>query len=123
MKKYVNEFVDFGLGQTYFPSNIHIEYYKSLKKQTDILREDMFQVSYGNDVLNYTIDVGWYGTSFSTKGFFRVYLVKNANWCEPLLCVRCKSIKRLVPALKKCLVRLQNDAEYFRLLSLTLFPT
>ncbi|UOQ77038.1 hypothetical protein MUN84_21690 [Hymenobacter sp. 5516J-16] len=116
MKKFVDDFIDFGPGRPYFPSNIHLEYYKPLKKQVDILREDMFQVSYGDDTLNYAIDVGWYGKSFSTIGFFQVYLIKNANWEESVLRIRCKSIKRLVPALRKCLERLKKDTDDFRLL-------
>ena len=52
MRKYVDDFVDFGPGKQYYPSNKHIEYYKSLKKQVAILREDMFHVDYGDDSLS-----------------------------------------------------------------------
>ncbi|GGG43562.1 hypothetical protein [Hymenobacter glacieicola] len=122
MRRFVDDFVDFGPGRPCFPSNIHIEFYKPLKKQVDILREDMFQVRYGDDLLNYVIDVGWYGAGFSTKGFFQVYLIKDANWQEPVLGIKCKSVKRLVPAIERCLARLQKDTDDFRLLPPMVFP-
>jgi hypothetical protein len=116
MKKYIDEFIDFGHGQAFYPSGIHINYYKPLHKQVDILREDLFQVAYGNDSLNYVIDIGWYGRSFSTNGSFAVYLIKNANWHSPILRVKCKSIKRLIPAILLCLNRLKKETEDFALL-------
>lgn len=117
MKKYVDEFIDFGPGQAYYPSGIHIDYYKPLQKQVDILREGLFQVAYGNDSLSYVIDIGWYGRSFSTNGFFAVSLIKNANWRSPILRVKCKSIKRLIPAILLCLNRLKKETENFTLLA------
>ena len=115
MNKYLDDFIDFGPGRKYFPSNIRIEYFTPLRKQVDILREDMFHVSYGNDLLGYVIDVGWYGESFSTKGFFVVHLIKD-DWDNPLVKIRCKSIKRLVPAISLCLRRLRTETNDFALL-------
>lgn len=116
MRKFVDDFVDFGPGRIYCPSNIRIEYYKPLKKQVDILREDMLFVDYGNDSFNYVIDVGWYGRSFSTIGYFKVFLVKNSEWINPLIVIKCKSIKRLVPAIELCLDKLKEDTDNFSLL-------
>jgi hypothetical protein len=117
MKRYVDEFIDFGPGREYYPSNLHIDYYKPLKKQVDILREDLFYIAYGDDSLNYIIDVGWYGRSFSTDGFFAVHLIRNSDWHVPLMRIKCKSIKRLVPAIRLCLNRLKRETEDFALLS------
>lgn len=118
MKKYVDEFVDFGPGKQFCPSDLHIAYYKPLKQQVAILREDMLQIYYGDDSLNYVIDVGWYGQSFSLKGRFIVYLVKNGEWQTPLIRVKCKLVKRLVPALELCMNRVRVETDNFNLLSL-----
>jgi len=117
MKKYIEDFIDFGSGRLFCPSDLHIEYYKSLKQQVAILREDMLQIYYGDDSLNYVIDIGWYGQSFSLKGRFMVYLVKNAEWQIPLIRVKCKSVKRLMAALGLCLNRVRLETDNFNLLS------
>jgi hypothetical protein len=118
MKKYVDDFIDFGPGRQFHPSGIHIEYYKPLKQQVNILREDMFHVAYGDEAHGYSIDVGWYGQSFSRNGCFKVHLVKD-DWNSPLISISCKSIKRLVPAIRVCLTRLKSDTDNFYLLPLT----
>ena len=115
MKKYVDDFIEFGPGKQVHCSNIRIEYFKPLKKQIDILREDMFHVNYGNESFGYVIDVGWYGKSFSVDGFFAVCLVKD-DWMKPLVKIRCKSIKRLVPAITLCLERLKIETKDYALL-------
>ena len=115
MKKYIDDFIDFGPGHQYHCSNIHIEYNKPLYKQIDILREDMFFVEYGDDSLNFVVDVGWY-RSFDIKGRFRVVLVKNSDWYEPVMSIECKSIRSLITAINRCLKRLLKDTRHYCLL-------
>jgi len=117
MRRYIDEFIDFGPGKQFCPSNLHVACYKPLKQQIAILREDMLQIYYGDDSLNYVIDVGWYGQSFSLKGGLMVYLVKNGEWQPPLIRRKCKSVKRLVPALRLCLNRVRLETDNFNLLS------
>lgn len=116
MKKFVEDFIDFGPGKPFYPASKHIEYFKPLKQQLAILREDMLQISYGDDSLNYIVDVGWYGRSFSLTGCFVVHLIKNYGWHKPIVRIKCKSVKRLVPALTLCVLRLKKDTADFYLL-------
>jgi hypothetical protein len=115
MKRYVDDFIDFGPGLQYHCANIHIEHKKPFSKQLNILREDMFFVQYGDDSLNYFVDVGWY-RSFDIKGRFRVVLVKNGDWRLPVLSFESKSTRGLVLAFNQCLKHLRMDTRHYRLL-------
>ena len=83
--------IDFGCGKI-APIDSCYDPSKPLESQVDILREDMFQVSY---VAGHTIDVGWY-PSFETSGSFRVFLVHNDDWEKPVEDIKVKTYRDLV---------------------------
>jgi hypothetical protein len=60
------------------------------------LHEDMFQGQYADGTL---IDVGWYGPRGDT-GVFRINLVRNFDWDNPLLDWQARSFEELMDALK-----------------------
>jgi hypothetical protein len=75
-----------------------------LVNQIGSLKEDLFQVEYGED---YLIDVGWY-PSFNKKGDFRIRVIKNYDWTLPLLDKRCKAIIALNKLMEDC-IKLVNE--------------
>ncbi|HLP19017.1 MAG TPA: hypothetical protein VK174_01875 [Chitinophagales bacterium] len=57
----------------------------TLENQTDLLYEDMCWVyKQLSPEVNIAIDVGWYGESFSTNGLFKLYVIKNNDWDNPV---------------------------------------
>ncbi|MBL7710901.1 MAG: hypothetical protein JNL13_00480 [Chitinophagaceae bacterium] len=70
-----------------------------------LLTEDMFQATY-ND---FTIDGGWYGSG-DANGVFIAYLIRNADWEEPL-------IKRTSYTIQDMKWDIQSCAEYVLSLS------
>lgn len=57
----------------------------------DLLREDLLQVEYPQNLL---LDIGWY-PSFHADGEFKLYVVKNLEWDNPLLTLNTKTISDL----------------------------
>ena len=78
----------------------------ALSKQLTSLDEDMLLVEFGN---NLDIDIGWYchfkdGDSYETSkgsGRFRIYVLQNRDWDNPLLRIKTKSFDGLKRAIKK----------------------
>lgn len=70
---------------------------KSLAEQSDLLLEDLLQISYLDD--KYVIDVGWY-PEFDVNGNFIIYVIKKLNWEDPLYKVKCNDIQELIKNLQ-----------------------
>jgi hypothetical protein len=58
-----------------------IDLSKPIEDQIWSLKEDMLQIEFYDTL--YLIDVGW-PNEFETDGCFRIMLIKNLNWEEPL---------------------------------------
>lgn len=69
----------------------------NLKKDIDFLKEDMLQITFGD---NYLLDVGW-RPSFSKSGQFYLTVVKNSNWDEVLEEIATKSVPDLKDSILK----------------------
>lgn len=76
----------------------------TLEEQIDLLKEDMLQVSYDN---GYLIDVGWY-PEFDEEGNFRVYLIKDLQWDNPILQKSCRDLNLLDEYIHECINRIES---------------
>lgn len=59
-----------------------------LEAQLDNLKEDMLQIEFSD---GYLLDVGW-RPSFSKNGEFKIVLIKDFNWNEPVYAGSAKNI-------------------------------
>ncbi|KOC88153.1 hypothetical protein [Winslowiella iniecta] len=62
-----------------------------LEEQLDDLKEDMLQIGFSN---GYLLDVGW-RPSFNKNGEFKIVLIKDFDWNEPVYSGSAKSIIEL----------------------------
>lgn len=62
-----------------------------LETQLDYLKEDMLQIEFSD---GYLLDVGW-RPSFSKNGEFKIVLIKDFNWNEPVYSGSAKNIIEL----------------------------
>jgi len=60
------------------------------------LREDLFLAEFPNGFL---LDIGWY-PSFDARGAFKIFMIKNGDWCDVAFSVRCKKLEKLNLAVK-----------------------
>ena len=60
--------------------------------------EDLLQVQFFNE--KYILDVGWYSTT-GKNGKFKVYVIKNYDWENPLFTKTNKKISGLIATIKQ----------------------
>ncbi len=65
----------------------------------DHLGEDLIQVVLDRGTI---VDVGWY-PEFSRDGCFRLLIVADQNWLEPVQLTECRTLAELKEAFTKCL--------------------
>ncbi len=70
-----------------------------LCEQVEFLKEDLFQVNYFGEFI---IDVGWY-PEFQETGSFKLSLVKDYNWQEPLIEKRSRDLNELRQYMGECI--------------------
>lgn len=70
------------------------------------LTEDLLQIEL--DYSNLIIDLGWYGEIFSNKGEFKVYVIENEDWDNPLKVEKSKSQKIITEKLEMILVEIRG---------------
>lgn len=63
------------------------------KLNYEYLSEDLLQIH--SESKNITIDLRWYGDLSNNKGFFKIYVVKNQDWENPLKIEKSKSQKEI----------------------------
>lgn len=78
--------IDFGTGVSRKYIDFEINEDVPLEEQTDLLKEDLLQVIYDN---NYIIDIGWY-PEFDENGSFRVSVIKEYQWDNPIFQKKCR---------------------------------
>jgi hypothetical protein len=76
-----------GLNVTYCYDEFHIQLDKPLSEQIWELNEDIIQLQIDN---KYTIDLGYY-PSHSLNGKFKVCIIKDLEWSNPIWIKTCKS--------------------------------
>ena len=64
------------------------------------LKEDLFQVNYYTN--KYLIDIGW-NPEFKVKGNFKIVIIKNTDWLNPLYCKKTQALKKLDEYVKECI--------------------
>lgn len=82
--------LDFSPGEVEHDS-FDINYELPLVDQIDWLTEHLFQVNYDDE---YILDIGWY-SSLSSPGKFRIAVVKDFNWSNPIFSKECSRLGEL----------------------------
>lgn len=90
--------IDFTPGVVVY-NDIELKMDVPLKEQVEHLKEDLLQVNFRDSFL---LDVGWY-PSFSVEGCFKVMVIRNFNWTEPVRELNVKDINSLQEAVQDCL--------------------
>jgi len=88
-----------GLNVTYCYDEFHIQPDKPLSEQIWELNEDIIQLQIDN---GYTIDLGYYPSN-SLKGKFKVYIIKDSDWSNPIWIKTCKSQNILLNLLQEAI--------------------
>ncbi|QTH40278.1 hypothetical protein J4772_22100 [Cohnella sp. LGH] len=70
-----------------------------LGNQMENLKEDLLQVSFKDKLV---IDVGWF-PSFSRDGSFKIVVIKDYDWENPIYQNTCRSVEELINCLEKSL--------------------
>lgn len=99
------DIIDFGKGKVEY-NELHIDDSKSIEEQIENLKEDMLQVKYCDNHDIYLLDVGWY-PEFNLGGEFKVSIMKNYDWSNPLLIESC-DICEFYNTLIKCIYFANN---------------
>ena len=71
------------------------------------LTEDLLQIEF--DYSNLIIDLGWYGEISSNKGEFKIYVIENKDWENPLIIENSKSQKIITKKLELILLEIQES--------------
>ncbi|SFR69488.1 hypothetical protein [Anaeromicropila populeti] len=99
--------IDFGKGVNRKYIDFNINEVIPLKEQTDLLKEDLIQVIYES---NYLIDIGWY-PEFDEEGFFRVSIIKDYQWENPVLQKNCRDLNLLKEYVDECIDIIQTKVK------------
>ncbi|MCL2336018.1 MAG: hypothetical protein FWC60_01215 [Firmicutes bacterium] len=85
-KGVISKFINFNVNES-------LDYYE----QQFSYKQDMLQITYDN---NYVIDVGWY-QDFDPNGFFKIVIIKDNDWWNPVLIEKCTNTKDLSVYMEK----------------------
>ena len=92
--------IDFKKGRITY-NDFDIDFSKPLEDQIFSLKEDLFQAEY-NSKEKYLIDIGWY-PEMNPKGKFKIRVIKNFDWLNPLYLKECKAKNKLIAFLKEAI--------------------
>lgn len=84
---------------TYDPE---IEYTE--EKNLFYLSEDLLQIEVGNLI----IDLGWYGEIWNNNGQFKIFVIKNQDWENPIQTESSKSQRTIRKTLENILASFKN---------------
>jgi hypothetical protein len=82
--------LDFSPGKVVY-NDFDISKEKPLSEQIYSLKEDLFQVNYDE---KYIIDIGWH-PEFTTKGNFKICVIKDFDWANPVFIKKTKDLEKL----------------------------
>jgi len=71
------------------------------------LTQDLLQIEF--DYSNLIIDLGWYGEISSNNGEFKVYVIENKDWDNPLKIEKSKSQKIINEKLELILLEIRES--------------
>lgn len=60
--------------------DFNIDFSQPIKNQTDLLKEDLLQISLANDLI---LDLGWY-PEHNIRGKFILQIIKEYDWENPI---------------------------------------
>lgn len=101
-----SEDIDWKSGKVVYWDMETIDPAKPAAEQLDELKEDLAQISFADDRL---LDIGWY-PEFSADGSFRVTVIRDANWQEPLWEKRYRTVQELLTGLADALAAAEGRA-------------
>lgn len=84
------EKMNFGKGVTHKYIDFNIDLQLPLLSQIELLKEDLVQIVYNN----YLLDIGWY-PEFDEQGSFRILIIKDKKWDNPMLEKKCRDLDKL----------------------------
>lgn len=102
--KYFGDTFDFRGGLWHSFGLVYIN--KPVRYQLDDLREDMGHITYFDSY--YTVDYGW-TPSFSPNGSFKIKLIKDHDWRNPILSFSTRNTRNMVAYINKCINYLLNN--------------
>lgn len=73
------------------------------------LTEDLLQIEF--DYSNLIIDLGWYGENSSNKGEFKIYVIENQDWDNPIKTKNSKSQKAITKKLELILLEIRKTGK------------
>ncbi|AZD05693.1 hypothetical protein C4K26_0259 [Pseudomonas chlororaphis] len=91
-------------GKIIFDDTFRIDHSFEILEAIDELKEDLLQASFPHDQI---IDIGWY-PEFCENGSFKVSLIKNLNWEQPISTNRAKDWNELYTAVLNTLKNLET---------------
>jgi len=86
---------------SYNPENDFTE-----EKNLLYLKEDLLQIEF--EKLNLILDLGWYGEITNNNGSFKIFVIKNHDWENPLKIESSKSQKVINAKLNNILVEINK---------------
>jgi hypothetical protein len=69
----------------------------AFEEQKYSFKEDILQIKFGDRFL---LDVGWY-PEMNPKGAFTVVAIQDYDWDEPVVKIKCRTLKTLKKAIEK----------------------
>ena len=73
------------------------------------LTEDLLRIEF--DYSNLTIDLGWYGEITYNNGEFKIYIIENEDWDNPLRIENSKSQKIITEKLELILLEIHKSGK------------
>ncbi len=102
------DLINFYQGKVTFDDLSELQIDQPLKLQVDSLKEDLLQVEYGK---KYVIDVGWYPLSFKINGYFKIQLIEDDNWDEPVILKKTGTLDGLKSSILKVVLKVKELLE------------
>lgn len=73
------------------------------------LAEDLLQIEF--DYSDLVIDLGWYGDISTNDGEFKIYVIENMDWENPIRIEKSKSQKTITEKLELILLEIRKDGK------------
>ncbi len=78
----------------------------SVENSLKYLEEDLLQITISNSIL---IDLGWYGNFETNEGSFKIYVIKNNDWDNPIRIESSKSQIEISRKIEMILLEFTNS--------------
>lgn len=99
----LNDHLDFRSGKIVF-NDFYLNSDVPLDEQIWSLKEDILQVEYSNE---YILDVGWVHDFDAEKGYFKLVIIQQGDWLNPIFIWKTKSVRQLYNYMNKAVSKLE----------------